>query len=185
MKKFIASFISPVYLTKSGFSLIELLVVMLIMGVLLTIGLTSYNNYAKSQMVRNAALELKNDLRFAQNQALSGVKYESCGSNPMVGWYVRLVVGASNYTINVRCSGTTGIIKKTVKLPDGVTVKSISAGQDIMFKPLSGVVFTSNANVDSPTPVPGVTSVYVDLTSGSIDFRVTVIDTGEVYETKL
>jgi len=57
-----------------GFSLVELLVVLAIMGILATIGLARYNNFNARQQVKNAALELKSNLRKYQTYAISGQK---------------------------------------------------------------------------------------------------------------
>jgi len=57
-----------------GFTLVELLVVLAIISILTFITLGSFNNFQSRQEVRNAATEIKAELRKYQNYAISGQK---------------------------------------------------------------------------------------------------------------
>ncbi|HEX7456535.1 MAG TPA: type II secretion system protein [Candidatus Nanoarchaeia archaeon] len=70
------------FINKRGFTLVELLVVLAIIGILSTIILANYRNFGRNQDVRNAASELKTELRKYQNFAISGQKNPD-PSNPV------------------------------------------------------------------------------------------------------
>lgn len=88
---------------KNGFTLIELLIVSTIIGILLTTGVASYNNFNRKRMVREAALELMNNLRYAQSKALSGEKPTGC-TDVLDGWKLEFT-SSRDYRILPVCSG--------------------------------------------------------------------------------
>lgn len=142
---------------RSGFSLIELMIVISLFTITTIVVTTSYISFQGRETLKNGALQLKSDLRYAQNKAQTGDKVSdattslsACSStvNPpgtLVGWYVVLTPGSSSYTINGDC--LTGISEqafgaKTVSLPTGVTIQAITYGSAlteaaILFKPLN------------------------------------------------
>src|SRR3990167_8527736 len=72
------------HISNRGFSLIELLVVVAIIGILSSGAIAAYNNFNKAQVVRRAALNLKSDLRESQNRATSGVKHADCRADGII-----------------------------------------------------------------------------------------------------
>lgn len=101
-----------------GFTLIELIVTV---GVVLLIAggvVANYNNYTDNQRVRQAALTLKNDLRFVQARAFSAEK-PTGGCSELVGYVISFT--NTNYSIQSQCiEGPVGSIA-TVNLPTGIT----------------------------------------------------------------
>ena len=102
-----------------GFTLIEILVAVGIAMVIVGGVIVNYNAYNDTQKVKQVAQTLKNNLRFAQAQALAGRKPTS-GCTTLVGFTVTLASGS--YSIQAECSeGLTGEVKTTT-LPTGVSL---------------------------------------------------------------
>lgn len=116
-----------------GFTLLELMVSISI-G-MLTIGaiIANYNGYNNRQSLKQAALTLKNNLRFAQAKAFSGEKPAS-SCTELVGWRVSFASGS--YTMQAECApqGLQGT-STTMTLPSGITFSPIPAA--ITFRVLS------------------------------------------------
>lgn len=66
------------YLQK-GLTLIEILVSVVILTTVIGIGVAGYNNFNENQKVKQAALTVKNNLRFAQEKANSAIKPNTGG----------------------------------------------------------------------------------------------------------
>ena len=130
---------------RSGFTLVEVLVVMTIIGIMFTIGLVNYRDFSRRQTVVAAKRVLDGALRKTQSLAISGTKPAACGANDVLDGYVFTMTSAVGYTIEARCvvgaiptdftvdSGTVGA---------GVSVSPTGGGSEILFKTLAqGVVF--------------------------------------------
>lgn len=186
-----------------GFSFVELLVVISIMGVLISITTASYSNFRESTILKNAALQLKSDLRFVQNKALAGDKSTTNCTIPgrtLVGWYLEINNNASSYTLNGICKDNLNVeqpestVYKTLFFPSGVTT-SISAGNvRILFQPLvreatihrvSAPPYFYNTSGAKPNQISINTAFAITLSSSSGSYEVTVQPTGEISEKKL
>ena len=81
-------------LRRKGFTLIEILVVVGIIGVLVSIGIASYNNFNEKRKVKRAAEELKLYIRLAASKAINNEKDTRtgyCGTgDTLSGWFVSL-----------------------------------------------------------------------------------------------
>ena len=99
-KFFLAHFLSPV---SSGFTLIELLVVITMMAVLTSLGIASYASYNGAQVVQTAAADVVNMLSTAKSQAISQVKPEACGDNPLKGYQVTIDTVSQQYILSAVC----------------------------------------------------------------------------------
>jgi prepilin-type N-terminal cleavage/methylation domain-containing protein len=125
----------------SGFTLIEMLVVLAIVSIISSLFIASYRTAQKQYTLDAAAQNLVSDLREAQNMAMSGVKAtpESGGAPQQYRAYgIGLKKDDAQYVIfadskNDDCLDTmTGdpsdrdAVIKTVKLPPKVTIVDIS-----------------------------------------------------------
>lgn len=109
---------------KNGFTLIELLIVSTIIGILLTTGVASYNNFNRKRMVREAALELLNNLRYVQEKASSGEK-PSSGCGVLDGWELEFDGTNYDYKIQAICdSGNETGDSMLFSFPTGVSRSS-------------------------------------------------------------
>lgn len=126
----------------SGFTLIELIVAVSIIGILFSIGVAKYGEFNRSQIVEQAALDLKNNLRLAQNRAFIGEKDSSptaCGTTKYLdGWYVSFDSGS--YDIYGRCGEDTTFFSTTIPLSSKKVTISSPLPPTIRFKPLGNGV---------------------------------------------
>ncbi len=149
-----------------GFTIIELLIVMSLLGIATTLVSAAYLSFEKRERVKSAALDLKSNLRLAQNKALSGDKgisgtSEICDtSSTLVGWFVRINTGSPNYEVVGSCQTTSGEVEfstKTYEYPDGVSLTEINyvgAFSDnfentvvnILFRPIEREVYFFNSS---------------------------------------
>src|SRR3990167_4917878 len=120
-----------------GFTIIELLIVISLLGIATTLVSAAYLSFEKRERVKSAALDLKSYLRLAQNKALSGDKgiagspaTEICDTfSTLVGWFVSINTGSPNYEVVGSCqttSGEVGFSTKTYAYPDGVSLTHIN-----------------------------------------------------------
>jgi len=130
MKKFCLKNLSSLW----GFTLIELLVVVTIIGILFGIGVAQYANFNRSQILEQAAQDLKNNLRLAQTKAANGEKPNGC--SVLNGYRVSFSSGASDtYTIQAMCGGSPTGPAKTFSLPPVVKFNPLPS--PILFKVLA------------------------------------------------
>ena len=187
---------------KLGFTLIELLIVVSIMALLTVFGLLGFQNFNKSQSLKIAAGELKANLRFAQNSALSGVASTiSCSDVTRAGGLFKgyqaiFTQGDKTYKIVEKCGTPTGSgvidgVLRTYTLPniDGITIGSVNPFANssptcggnlcILFAPVNqGVQFV-------PDPGESTSNATVTLHgAASGDYQIVVTKTGNIYETK-
>ena len=106
----------------AGFTLIEILATVTIIGILFTMGIVSYINFNRKQMVSQSAKNIVNALRQVQSNATRGVKDPLiCGSTAasaltLEAWYFTMT--SNSYTIYGLCSGSsTRFFEQTVTLP--------------------------------------------------------------------
>ena len=159
------------FLLLKGYSIIELVVVLVIMAILFTVGFGNYRSYQKRQYLEGAVRQVKSDLRLAQEYALSGRKPPEpagnvCTTNALVGYVFRME-SASTYSIYVRCATTDLIIKGPETLPPGVVVNPfpLVGGIDILFQIL-GKGVNNSFTLNLSWPSGGVTNRPVYVTRG-------------------
>lgn len=131
-----------------GFTLIEILVTIGVIALLSGIGLASYNQFNRKQILDQAAKTLKSDLRLAQSKALAGLKdctvgvcggtSGGCGNDgsekSLDGWFVSFTDRL--YTLYGSCGGgTTTFSTKTISLPTNVSFNPVPSA--VRFQPLN------------------------------------------------
>lgn len=109
----------------SGFTLIELVVVIMTMGLLFGFGYANYRGFQRRQQLDSVAREFKTNLRLAQQLALTGKKAPECST--LEGYRVSRA-GPQSYEIGAVCDGTEtcnntpSYCIKTVQIPSNITL---------------------------------------------------------------
>lgn len=148
----------------SGYTLIELLVVTSIMALLFVVGMAAYNQFNRTQVLQQAALDLKNNLRLAQNKALSGEKPSDCGT--LEGY--KVIFSATGYQIRPRCDQD--------KAPTPAAVKNYALPSSISFKTIPATIFFKGLGQG----LDDSAKITLTLTAFGLEKVITVSKTGEI-----
>lgn len=138
---------------KKAFTLIEILIGLLIIGIILGVGSLSYRDYTRRQQVAAAARQLRSDLGDAQRQALSGNKLNCLG---ILDRYTVSRVSSTQYQIAGVCSGPAAVnVYKLASLPVNTQMDNFS---NISFKTVGeGTVITGTSVTITLRAVNGTT----------------------------
>ncbi len=167
----------PNYQRSSGYTLIEILIALTIIGLIFGIGYVSFRDFARRQALSGTVRSLKGDLRLAQAEALTGKKpndpLKKCVdpldvTKPRLNGYNFFVSGIRTYTIEAACSGGNVEVKRVTISSD----MAISAPNPnpVMFK-----ILGQGTNI-------GVTAATVNITqagTGSVA-TITITSSGEI-----
>jgi prepilin-type N-terminal cleavage/methylation domain-containing protein len=149
-----------------GFTIIELMTVMVIAGVLLVLALPSFNETLAKRRIEGQANELVTDLSYAKSEAVQRNREVRLRTDPGgTSCYIVAVMpdppaGNCDCTASPRCTGGPTELK-TVTLTNGVNV---TTNRQITFEPVRGT-----ANADS-----------ISVQDGSRTYTVSVTATGRV-----
>jgi len=124
----------------NGFTFIELIVSVLILGIVVSLGVASYTSFNINQTLNQAAEQLKSGLRLAQSKSFEGVKPdEDCAH--LDGWRVNL--DGISYDIWPVCDGVEMIesdMSQSFNFPTGVSGPT----EELLFLPLSRSIDIDN-----------------------------------------
>lgn len=167
--------------SSGGYSLVELLVVIVIIGFLLTFGISRYRTFAERHQVENVARGVVSTLRTAQEMSLSGIKRDTNPSslcNDNGEWKGTVLATQRNYySLEVLCErasphATSKTVFKIIDLPSNVVIAGSGVNiSTFLFKPLAkGVEITGSDTI-------GICSAKSDASLG-----IKVSSTGEISE---
>ena len=142
-----------------GYTLIELLIVMMTMVLLFGLGFANYRGFQRRQMLEGVVRTVKTDLRLAQASALSGKKPSSgtcsaAASNIL--YYSFVYSDADTYSVNAVCPSGSNTIKQV-----DIAGAAMSAFSEIRFNVLG-----------RGTNITGQTVITITSGSGSKDITV-------------
>jgi len=133
---------------EKGYTLIEILVTLVIIGILFGVGFLNFREFSRKQSLVSLSRKVKGDLALARESAVSGKKPSdpSCTSpNSLTGYNFR-VTDSLNYVLEAVCSGGT-VEVKSVDLSEELTIEEPSPNP-IFFKVLSkGTNLSSEATI--------------------------------------
>jgi prepilin-type N-terminal cleavage/methylation domain-containing protein len=155
----------------SGFTILELIIGIAILGLTFTIGTAKYLEFNKTQTLKSAVLEMKNNLRDIQAKANAGVK--PSGSSGCTGDLVGYVVHYSSttqYQVYADC-GNPSITRKTYSLI--ATTKFQPMFADFTFLSLSEGVS------------PAARTINIESTSISKFYAINISRSGEITESEI
>lgn len=133
-----------------GFSMIELLVVISIIGLVATLALVNYRNGQRKYILTQAVQQLVSDIRKTQNMALSGFDISSQYNG--YGIYIAknessyLIYGNKNSDPNYQPSDD---IIETISLPVIINIKSVSPASNklhVFFEPPQPITYLNGNN---------------------------------------
>ncbi len=150
---------------KTGFTLLEIMISITIIGLLFTAGLARYMDFNKTQTLKSSVLDLKNNLRDIQAKANSGVKPTGC-TGTFIGYVVHYI-STTQYNVYADCITTNGAIK-TYTLIAGTKFNASFA--DITFLALNKGV--------SPAP----TTITIKHTVNNKTVNLNITASGEIYD---
>ena len=123
------------HIISSGFTLVELLVVISVMALLFSIGYGRFRDFSRKQALASVARQIEGDIRLAQELALSAKKPGSCKT---LDAYVFKVNNNDTYDIYAECTpAATGdkFYKQGVTVPSGF---SLSNSNKVYFYTVGG-----------------------------------------------
>ncbi len=89
------------FISETGYSLVELLTVIAVIGIMTAIAASSYSESKRSAALEKAARELVSDLRRAQNMAMNTAVFDNGGTLvvPAGGYGIHLAPSSATYTL--------------------------------------------------------------------------------------
>lgn len=148
---------------KKGFTIVELLVVIVIISMVMAAGSIGYRQFAQRQKIVNLKRQVVGDIRAAQSDAASGRKPAGC-SDTLEG-YAFTVTSPTSYKVYADCT-VNDVDIKNVTLPTG---SSISAN-------VYPVIFRALAN---GTNLSAGASATITLSAGLTD-TIRIFSGGEI-----
>lgn len=141
------SFVTSSLSSRSGFSLIELMVVFSIITIVSGIGFVSFKSYSDRQIISSNAQDIKLAVETAKFNAVSAVKQSGCvSSDALRGYNFNLNPASKTYSISILC-GINEYVVKAKKVSSQVAISSGSTCSKIEFESLTGQISGANCTI--------------------------------------
>jgi prepilin-type N-terminal cleavage/methylation domain-containing protein len=148
-----------------GFTLVEILIVISVLGILFSVGLVQYTKFNRQQILEQAVLELKTSLTNAQSKALSGKK--ECSEGVFDGILVEFDTG--NYSLYSSCGDGTDLeLLSDTELPSEIRITE-SPEDGILFRPIAGGTDVSGVSTEITLSGYGTTKSLMVYPNGKIE----------------
>lgn len=131
-------------LPSAGFTLIELMTVIVIIGVLTGTGYISFRTFQNKEVLKSAVREVVSDIRYAQSLSVSGIKPSGCTGDFES---VEIDFDSNGYDINGNCSISGSIDYKSVVLDSNILLLVPSENPVIFETPQGKPILTSDVDI--------------------------------------
>ena len=110
---------------ESGYTLIEVLVSLTIIGLLFGFGFVSFRDFSRREHLTSVARSIKGEMRLIQSKASAGEKPDdvNCNGANTLSSYSFQIVSATSYQIIANCLGGSVVIK-SASLADDISMAS-------------------------------------------------------------
>lgn len=143
------------YSRSTGFTLLELLIVMVIIGLAAGVGVANFRDFGRRQEIDNYARTLNGELRTVHADASGGKRVAGC-TGTFQGYAIDFAAAATGggakstaYTISALCATASAVVK-SVTLPSNIflVINRVPSGGTVrlLFKPLELGTDVSPAN---------------------------------------
>jgi prepilin-type N-terminal cleavage/methylation domain-containing protein len=146
---------------RSGFTLVEVLVVAAVIGLLTGAGVAAYNRFNEKQRVQAAAMEFATELRVVQKRANAGEKPANCNTptpRTLRSYTVQTSLDSDIYFTSILCDA----YNETEPLKSLGKYAKFNLAEQFRFKPL-------NQGLESTTDV----TVKVQALNGNYEYEIT------------
>lgn len=153
---------------RQGYTLIEVLISLTIIGLLFGFGFASFRDFSRRQHLASVARTIKGELRLVQGKASAAEKPDNvkCSGTNTLSSYSFQIVNSTSYKVTANClGGNVDIWDVPKSLPDGISMSPTSG--TISFKVLGqGTNIVSVPIVITFTQAGTNNKSYVTVTAG-------------------
>lgn len=161
-----------------GFTMVELLVVVAVLGVLLTLAAPSFSEFTKMQRMKSINAQVITDIQYARTEAVSRnvpvhLRFQPATSTVEMSCYVLYTTNANpvpprcdcRAAEGLRCTNAATAEIRTVQVPTSLSVLISATGNDadnFSFDPRTGGMLYGAVDYTGPTPAEYLVDVYID-----------------------
>ena len=138
-------------LASRGFSVLEVMVVVAIIGILLSVGLPSFFTYTQNMQVRSAAEQITAGLAIAKNEAIRRNSQAELALNNNTGWTITEVTSTGNRNVLQSRDASEGSVNVTsVFTPAGTLTVTFNGMGRVVSVNDDGTAPLTQIDLDNP-----------------------------------
>ena len=138
--------------TSRGFSVLEVMVVVAIIGILLSVGVPSFFNYTQNMQIRSAAEQITAGLQIAKNEAIRRNSQAELALSNNTGWTITEVTSAGVRNVLQSRNANEGSVNVTgAFLPAGTTTVTFNGMGRVVSVNDDGTPPLTQIDLDNPS----------------------------------